>query len=80
MKTGSARVLVRSGYSDFDSYGNGNLYHAVGGIIDAPDYMPQGSVRSEYRGYRQSLAHRDGEQRARRWGHVHDGQTDNILK
>lgn len=39
------QVLVRHGYSDFDTYGNGNYACAATGSLDAPSAMPQGSVR-----------------------------------
>lgn len=40
----SRRVLVRAGFADYDDFGFGLLFAAYG-CLDAPDYMPQGSVR-----------------------------------
>ncbi len=65
-KTGMVRVVVRFGFTDYDTYGSDNLACAVGGIIDAPDYMPQGSVKcfnSAKPHPEMSIAHRDGENR-----------------
>jgi len=42
--TGSKQVLVRGGFSDHETYRDG-YYMAATGNLDAPDYMPQGSVR-----------------------------------
>lgn len=39
------QVLVRHGYSDFDTYGNGHYAFAATGSLDAPSAIPQGSVR-----------------------------------
>lgn len=42
--TGNKQVTVRAGFSDWDTYGNGFAFAAMGNL-DAPDYIPQGSVR-----------------------------------
>ena len=43
--TGSKQTAVRYGYADYDTYGSGNFAFAATGNLDAPDYIPQGSVR-----------------------------------
>jgi len=43
-RTGSKQVSVRSGFSDYDTYREGFCMAATGNL-DAPDYIPQGSVR-----------------------------------
>lgn len=45
MMTGQKQVRARPGFSDYDSMGSGNYAAAMTGNLDAPDYMPQGSVR-----------------------------------
>jgi len=65
-KTGTKQVLVRYGFSDFDTYGNGNYAAAATGNLDAPDFIPQGSVYSPHTVKPQAwqtVAHRDGENR-----------------
>ena len=41
--TGSKQVHVRRGFADCDTYGEG-YWAAATGNLDAPDFMPQGSV------------------------------------
>ena len=43
--TGRRAVRVRAGFSDADVFGSGLIACATGGPIDAPTYIPQGSVR-----------------------------------
>lgn len=67
------RVLVRHGFSDYDTYGSGTCCAATG-TIDAPDYIPQGSVRKHDTTvpcHAQSIGHRD--QQDRPMGDPHDG-------
>lgn len=72
-KTGSQVILVRHGYSEADAFGSG-LARAAYGPLDAPDLMPQGSMRSltsiKPRSA-PSVGHRDGE--GRPLGEWHDG-------
>jgi len=74
--TGSKQVLVRYGYSDYDSYGSHNYAMAATGNLDAPDYIPQGSVRLHNtikQGPALSLAHRDAYAGCKPVGAAHDG-------
>lgn len=60
--TGREAVRVRTGFSDCDTYGFGLVACVTGGAIDAPTYMPQGSVRVHNTmtpNPQPSLAHRD---------------------
>lgn len=64
--TGSKQVTVRNGYSDFDTFGNDNYAFAATGNMDAPDFIPNGSVISRNtikQSPRLSMAHRDGDSR-----------------
>ena len=38
------QALVRAGHSDYDTYGRGYASAATG-ALDAPEWIPQGSVR-----------------------------------
>jgi len=42
--TGESQTTVRPGFSDYDTYGHG-YYCAATGSLDAPSWIPQGSVR-----------------------------------
>lgn len=42
--TGTKQTRVRAGYSDYDTYGSGYCMAATGNL-DAPKWIPQGSVR-----------------------------------
>ncbi len=70
---GARPVLVRPGFSDFCTYGEGYAMAATG-ALDAPTYMPQGSVRLHATMKpcpSPSIAHREGD--ARPAGCPHDG-------
>ena len=59
--TGGYQRSVRAGFADADTYGRGFCAAAMGSL-DAPDYMPQGSVRVHNTGRpnpKQSMAYRD---------------------
>ena len=74
--TGSKQVEVRRGYSDEDTYGQGNYCFAATGNLDAPDYIPQGSVRVHNTiklNPQLSLAHRDYAANCMAVGCGHDG-------
>ena len=74
--TGSKQVLVRRGFSDYDTYGSDNYWMAATGNLDAPDHIPQGSVRihNTLRHCPQlSLAHRDHFSGTKPIGAGHDG-------
>ena len=69
--TGSKQVHVRAGYSDSDTYREGYCCAATGNL-DAPDYIPHGSVRihnTMVRCPQQSHGHRDMDQRPIGCGH-----------
>jgi hypothetical protein len=71
--SGGKQVLVRAGFSEYDTYGFG-FYAAAMGNLDAPDFIPQGSVRLHNTGKpspTESIAHRDGDDRP--LGCPHDG-------
>lgn len=73
--TGSQQVLVRAGFSDFDTYGSGFLAAATGNM-DAPDFMPQGSIRVHNTmrlNAQMSIAHRDELAGCKPVGAAHDG-------
>lgn len=75
-RTGSKNVYVRSGYSDFAVYGGGHYVCAATGNLDAPDYIPQGSIRLHNTGKpnpQQSFACRDEYAGMRNPGAMHDG-------
>lgn len=60
--TGTHQVLVRAGFADFDAYGSDNYWSSATGNLDAPTYIPQGSVRIHNTARpcpQPSLAHRD---------------------
>lgn len=44
LRTGERQVRVRLGYTQYDDFGSGFAFCAMGSL-DAPDIMPQGSVR-----------------------------------
>jgi hypothetical protein len=74
--TGSKQILVRCGFSDYDTYGSGNYAMAATGNLDAPDYIPQGSVRVHNTiklNAQLSLAHRDWQFPQYKVGCQHDG-------
>jgi hypothetical protein len=71
--TGSRRVPVRPGFSEFEAYGEGLACVALG-CLDAPDLIPQGSVRlhnTPILAPSLSIGHRDGDDRP--LGAPHDG-------
>jgi len=74
--TGNSQATVRAGFADADTYGEGFVF-AARGNLDAPTYMPQGSVRLQNHMKQHpvlSLAHRDGEDRSLySVGACHDG-------
>lgn len=73
--TGSMQVLVRPGFSDCDSFGHGFMFAAMGNL-DAPSYIPQGSVRLHNTiklGPSLSLSHRDFAAGCLPIGAGHDG-------
>ena len=64
MITGQKQVLVRQGFSDYAAMGSGNYACAATGNLDAPDFMPQGSIRTHSTirpNPCQSVGHRDWE-------------------
>lgn len=74
-RTGSKQVSVRADYSDYATYGSGHYMFAATGNLDAPDFMPQGSVRLHCTGKpspQQSIAHREWEY-GKPVGASHDG-------
>lgn len=73
--TRSHQVLVRKGFSDCDTFGTGYAFAATGNL-DAPSYIPQGSVRLHNTmkpNPQQSLAHRDHYAGCKPIGAGHDG-------
>ena len=79
--TGTKQILVRGGFSDFDTYGSGNYWAAATGNLDAPDYIPQGSVRLHNtikKHPQQSMAHREWDY-GRPAGCGHDGPESAAL-
>lgn len=78
--TGQKQVLVRSGFSDYDTYRSGYIMAATGNL-DAPDYIPQGSVRLHCTGKpnpAQSMAHRDDDNRPLGCGHDGSETAQNV--
>ena len=76
LRTGSKQVLVRNGYDDYRTYGDG-YYAAATGNLDAPDYMAQGSVRIHNTMHPNPVAsagHRDWDSGHMPLGYGHDGQ------
>jgi hypothetical protein len=74
--TGSKQVLVRAAFSDYATYGDGNFAFAATGNLDAPDFIPQGSVRVHNTlklNAQLSLAHRDEYAGCKPAGCQHDG-------
>lgn len=74
--TGAKQVLVRYGYSDYDTYGNENYACAATGNLDAPHFIPQGSVRLHNTAVAcptPSIGHRDWETGCMAIGAAHDG-------
>lgn len=74
--TGMRRNLVRPGFSDYDTYGSDNLAAAATGSLDAPDLIPQGSVRlnnTMVLNPQLSIGHRDWNSRHFAPGAPHDG-------
>ena len=76
------QTLVRFGYSDFDTYGCGYACAATG-ALDAPAFLPQGSVRLHNTGRpvpALSVGHREWDG-ALPLGASHDGPgTANTVK
>jgi len=77
--TGQKQTRVRAGYADCDTYGaqSPNYAACATGALDAPDHMPQGSVRVHNTGRpypTPSSAHRDWQTpEAMPQGAMHDG-------
>lgn len=74
--TGSQPVLVRRGWSNFDTYGSQNFAMSATGHLDAPDFCPQGSVRlhnTTVANPQMSHGHRDWDTGALPAGACHDG-------
>jgi hypothetical protein len=74
--TGSQPTLVRAGWSNYDTYGNFNYAASATGALDAPCFMPQGSVRLHNTTIacpQLSLGHRDWDTGAMPVGTCHDG-------
>lgn len=73
--TGSQQSPARNGFTECDDFGSGFVF-ATYGNLDAPDYIPQGSVRVHNTiklNPQLSLAHRDTAAGCRPLGVGHDG-------
>ena len=73
--TGSKQVAVRRGFTDCDTYSSG-FFAAATGNLDAPDYIPHGSVRVHNTirlNPQLSHGHRDTAAGCRPIGAGHDG-------
>lgn len=74
--TGRRNVSVRNGFTDYDTYGHGFMFATSEGNLDAPDYIPQGSIRQHNTGKPVAFishAHRDWETGCMPLGCGHDG-------
>lgn len=68
MPTGAKQVPARYGFTDCETYGHGFVACAMGSL-DAPDYIPQGSVSR----HGPTMAHRDWNTGHKPIGAMHDG-------
>ncbi len=67
-------TMIRAGFADCDEFGNG-FVSRVFGSLDAPDFMPQGSMKesgTSKRYARQSVAFRDTLADCAQFGYQHD--------